>query len=135
MTGHDDERGARPEHGQLQTIGRGQRQARGERAGIERDQRETRTSHEQIGGTQRAIGAAAAAHPQHARQLEAGALGSAGIEDVIGVDERGERAPPCDLAQARDEQARTARRGPTEDLCDSAFHDQFRGPHDLLLIT
>src|SRR2546426_9590124 len=62
----DQQRRLRPLDGELQTEREGHRQARRRLAEIETDHRESRTADEQIGGAERQVATAAAAHPEEA---------------------------------------------------------------------
>jgi len=92
-------------------------------AEVEPDQREALAADEQVRGPERHVTAAAAAHPQETGEVHARARGRGGIERAVGVHERGDRAAPGDLAEARDEEARAPRRQAADDLGDGPGND------------
>src|SRR3989454_9998312 len=79
----DQQRRLRPLDGELQTERQGQRQARRRFAEIEPDQRESRTADEQVGGTERQVTTATAAHPEEAPKIHPRSRGGGGIERLV----------------------------------------------------
>src|SRR5205823_13002508 len=96
----DQRRRLPPLDAELQTEREGQRQARRRLAKIEPDQRESRTADEQVGGAERQVTAASAAHPEQTPEIHSGARRGGGVERLVGVDEGGDRSPARDVAKA-----------------------------------